>query len=207
MNRAFNRVLVAVIIVCGSWAASTVRADDMVDNPRYTAWAKFKPGSTNTLAADMDRHGNKVHIEVKRTLISISDTEAVIETKAVVNVMDHDHEMPATQETIKAKANAEDFKQTGEQSVDAMGKTFKCKVYEAAAKPDATVDRKEVPGTNMQGKKATVYASDDVPGGVVKLETDEPAGKTLTFILTAMDSQITVSVFDIPASKNRGCQA
>jgi hypothetical protein len=37
--------------------------------------------------------------------------------------------------------------------------------------------------------KATVYISDDVPGGLVRLEGTGKNGKELTFILTGMESK------------------
>ncbi len=186
INRAISRVF-AVAFGMTLAVTATVRADDSA-NPKYAAWSKFKPGSYNTVASDMDAHGSKIHIEVKRTLVSVSDDEVVVETKTTVNVLGHDHEYPGVNQTIKAKIDKEEIKQTGEQDVQAMGKSFKCKVFEASGKTDAPApDKHEVPGSNIEGRKATVYANDDVPGGIVKLETVGADGKTaISFVLTDM---------------------
>ena len=183
-----NRILFAGIVSLTCLAGSSVRADDTAVNPKYTNWAKFKPGSSNTIAADADAPQGKVHIEVTRTLVSVADDELVVSTKTVINIMGNDREMPAMKETIKAKEIKEDIKATGEQDVTALNKTFKCKVYEVTPKPDAEKNTKLVPG--LEGRKTTVYINDDVPGGIVKLESVLKDGKTpITFVLTAMESK------------------
>jgi hypothetical protein len=163
-----------------------VRAGEMIENPKYHAWVKFKPGSNSTVTADMDIQGSKIHISMTRTLISIDDSTAVVETKSTVSVMGHDHAAPARQESIPAKTDKDLITQTGEKDVEAMDKTFKCKVYEAKEDPNAGPTRG---APNPDAMKATVYASDDVPGGLVRLEATQKDGKPLTFILTAMESK------------------
>ena len=65
-----------------------------------------------------------------------------------------------------------------------MGKTFKCKVFEGTGKPATPAPGAKANPTALKG---TIFISDDVPGGLVRLEAIGTDGKTETFILTAMD--------------------
>jgi hypothetical protein len=167
---------------------SAARADDSA-NPKYTAWSNFKAGSSSTVEADMDVQGNKFHISMVRTLVSIDADKAVVAIKSTVNVMGHDHDAPIRTETISAKGNPDSLSPTGEKDVEAMGKTFKCKVFDAKGNPNAVPDRSAGPIGNVDNMKATVYVSDQVPGGLVRLESTTMTGKDLTFVLTAMEAK------------------
>jgi hypothetical protein len=185
-NPISRRVLVAAIFLIGGFSGVTAKADDAAPNLKYTAWAKYKPGSTETIAGDIDSPAGKMHLEMVRTLISVTDDQVVVETKTKMDMGGQTRESPAVKETIKATGDKDEIKQTGEESVDAMGKTFKCKVYEAA-KTDSAPATPAAPGPNMN--KAKVWACEDVPGGVVKLEATGRGGKSITFTLTAMEAK------------------
>ena len=190
MNRVHIR---RALIVCAVTAASffsslPARAGEMKDNPKYQAWAKFKPGSTNTLSTDIEMGPNKIHLDITRKLVSVTDKEIVVETVSTATVMGHDHAQPATTETIPAQTDKDEIKGTGEKEVEAMGKTFKCKVWEAAGSPDSKPAPHAAPGSDMT-QKATVYTSDEVPGGLVKMETAGRAGAPIVFTLSAMESK------------------
>jgi len=188
-HSALARGIVLVgVLALGYFPISSAKADDSAANPKYSAWAKFKPGSFSTVEADMDVQGNKFHITMTRTLVSIDDDKAVVETRSTVNLMGQDHDSPVRTNTIQAKGDAETYKQTGEKEVQAMDKTFKCKVYEAKGNPGAKPD-KTGPAGDVDNMKATVYISEIVPGGLVRLEGVGRTGKGLTFILTAMESK------------------
>ena len=165
------------------------RAGDMVDNHKYQAWAKFKPGSSSTISADIDKAGNKIHLDMTRKLVSLDDDKVVIEVASTVTFMGHDHAAPTRQETYPAKIDKEkvDIKKTGDKEIDAMGKTFKCTVYEATGDPDAPTGRGAV--MNPDNMKATAYISDDVPGGLVRLDGKGQDGKDMTLVLTAMETK------------------
>jgi hypothetical protein len=185
-SRLYRGILVCALAGTPLFAGSAARAGDAVANPKYEAWAKFKPGSSETVSADMEVQASKIHIQMTRTLISIDDNNAVVETKSTVNLMGQDHESPARQETIPAKSDTDQLKQTGEKDIEAMNKTFKCKVYDTKGDPNAKPTRG---APDPESMKATVYASDEVPGGLVRLEAAQKDGKELTFILTAMESK------------------
>jgi hypothetical protein len=183
MKRQF---LVGVILLA-SLCPSALRADDKADNPKYTSWAKFKPGSSSTVAADMEVNGSKYHISLTRTLVSIDADNAVVESKSTMNLLGHDQTMPARQETIPSKIAKDELKETGTKDVQAIGKTFKCRVYETNGGSGAAGAAHSP--ANPESMKASVYMSDDVPGGLVRLEAVGRNGAPLTFILTAMESK------------------
>jgi hypothetical protein len=187
-NQGLGKIFVAGLLLLGG-ITPAARAEDEVANPKYTAWSKFKPGSSNTVSADVDMGGTHVHINVKRTLISVTDAEVVVELKSTVTVMGRDQQGQPIQQTFDAKADKDVITQKGQQDVDAMGKTFKCTVYEATTKEDVKPDPQAKPMPGANAKTATVYTSDDVPGGLVKLETQGQDGKSMVFILTAMEAK------------------
>jgi hypothetical protein len=182
-------ILFSVCFAVGCFSAISARAGDMVDNHKYQVWAKFKPGSSSTIATDMEKGTAKFHLEMTRTLISIDSDNAVVETVSKVTVMGQEHAAPARRETIPVKIDKEkdSIKETGDKDIDAMGKTFKCKVFEATGDPDAPAAHG--PAANPDTMKATVYISEDVPGGLVRLDSNGQDGKAITFILTAMESK------------------
>jgi hypothetical protein len=129
-----------------------------------------------------------------KTLISIDPEKAVVQTQSTVNIMGRDNNAPPRQETISAKGGDESYQSAGEKDVQAMGKSFKCKAYEATRQPAPTPPgvppaAANAPGANAQGAKALVYISDQVPGGVVRLEATGQAGQNMVFILTGMDAK------------------
>jgi hypothetical protein len=181
-------------------AAGSARADDAtaVPSPRYAAWAKCKPGTSATLSGDMDMgQMGKIHTEITRTLVSVTPDAATVTVLSKITMMGTERPGRTRTETIPAKEPPRDMKQTGTVDVEAMGKSYKCKVYEATgaaagqASPVAGRPGMGGPGApagyNPADAKATAYISDDVPGGMVKLEVTGAAGKLVTFVLTAVD--------------------
>lgn len=160
------------------------RADDAAVNPKYMAWSKFKPGSSETFEADIQTQGQRYHIETKQTLVSVSDDEVVVETDSKGTVKGQKPTESTKRERFKAKVGPADLKQIGEKEVAAMGKTFKCKVFEGTGKPTAPAAGAKDDSSALRG---TIYISDDIPGGLVRLDTAGADGKTQTFILTAME--------------------
>jgi hypothetical protein len=178
----------------GLLAATPMRAADDETGLRYKAWAKFKPGSSATLAADISFNANQnnvtAHMEMTRTLKSVTDDQVEIEVVTKMDVMGHSQTSPPRIENIKADESSKDVKELDKQSVDAMGKTFSCKVYELSGDQASSV-APTGPGAhpNPGSGKATIYANEDVPGGIVKIDATGREGKQVTFLLTAMDAK------------------
>ncbi len=80
-----------------------------------------------------------------------------------------------------AKVEAQEVKDLGRQDVRAMGRTFKCEVYQMK---DDTVAGKERPW----GGKAKVWVCPEVPGGVVKWDVNpqytQPSGQNVVIVYT-----------------------
>jgi hypothetical protein len=180
VNRAHQFLLVLWLLAL---SCPLARAEDSVANPKYLAWSKFKPGSSETFEADIQSQGTRYHIQTTQTLVSLSDDAAVVETVSTATVQGQKPNQSTKRETFKARAGPTDLKQLGEKEVDAMGKTFKCKVFEGTGKPAAAAN------ANPTAMKGTIYISDDVPGGLVRLDAVGADGKIQTFILTAMDAK------------------
>jgi hypothetical protein len=136
---------------------TAARADDAkVENPMCTAWNKCDAGTSVTMEADFDPgNGQKVHMTGTDTLKE--KTADGVKVDSVADVAGDKHE---DSHTYPAKVDAADCTDTGKtEDVKAMDKTFKCKVYEMSG---ACVGQ---PGET----KATVYMSDEMPGGAVKV--------------------------------------
>jgi hypothetical protein len=179
-----NRNFISSIMGALLTACVVARADDSAQNPKYLAWSKFKPGSSETFEADIQTQGQRYHIETKQTLVSVTDDEVVVETLSKGTVKGQRPTESSKRETFKADAGATDLKLIGEKEVTAMGKTFKCKVFEGTGKSSTpAAGAKESPAA----LKGTIYLCDEIPGGLVRLDTAGPDGKTQTFILTGVE--------------------
>jgi hypothetical protein len=158
-------------------APSTMPATGMTtDDPRFGAWKKFKVGSSATIAGNITMQGVEEHVEQTQTLTDVKADSVTVEDKITMTAMGNSQAMPPQSETIKAKTDKMGLKLTGEKDVEAAGKTYKCKVYEMAAKPD-----------QLGGAKGTFYTNDDVPGGTVEMDITDKTGAVKTFKLTGCD--------------------
>jgi hypothetical protein len=168
MMRKLTVAVVALLSVC-----LTVRADEpaKTDNPLYTGWAKYKEGSSMTMEVTMPATAATPAktMTVKSTLKSLTADTATIESTDAAN-----HTFTRK---IPAKITAGDTKQAGEEDVAAMGKTFKCTVCEMKAVADG----------ESGDDTATVYLSDEVVGGMVKLVAPGPGGSKIEVKLTSSD--------------------
>jgi len=182
-RRSLFTVLGFVWLILALEFSAAARADDSTPNPKYLAWSKFNPGSSETFEADIQNQGQRYHIQTRQTLLSVADDQVVVETVSTGTLKGQKPTVSTKRETFKSKTVPTDLKLIGEKEVPAMGKTFKCKVFEGTGKPATAAGAKDDP-TAM---KATIYLSDKIPGGLVRLDTAGPDGKTQTFILTATE--------------------
>ena len=146
-----------------------------VDNPQYALWSTFRPGSSATMAGDLDAGAmGKVHLEVTQTLQSVAPDAITLSqaTRLTLSGQPQPARPPAKQ-VIPAKQAAADMTPAGTADVQALGKTFSCRVYDV--------------GRAGGGPKGTAYVASGVPGGVVKLVLVGPNGRSLTFVLSATD--------------------
>lgn len=179
--------LMPVILLAGTRIA---RAEDLVDNPQYASWAKLKPGSSITLTTDTAAMGQQVKTEMVQKLSELTPDQAVIEVVMSVEAMGTKQARPPQKVSIKAKVPKDqadrtrlpegmkgESKELPDETVDAMGKSYTCKVTEFSG---------VISGMNAKGK---IWRNDDVPGQVVKSQvtTEGAMASTSTTTLSAMD--------------------
>ncbi len=142
------------------------------ENYDYTRWAKFKPGTVMIVrtTTEKDGHPDKSVEVVTSTLISLAEEEAVVESSQQgtrfdgVNLDTRPLKLPVKryfylQEPLKADAS----KDRRSEQITVAGKTYQARVVTGKSSNEAgEVD-------------TTVWASDDVPGGLLKSITRIPA--------------------------------
>ena len=179
-RRRLAAALVLVVAVSATAGTATAApppatAPAKVDNPQFSLWAYCKPGTSVTLAGDVDNGPQgKVHLEVTQTLASVNADGAVVSEATRYLTQGKTVNGPAHPQPVPARADAGTVRPAGTADVQAMGRTFACRVYDLA--PPA-------PG----GARATAYFSPDVPGGTVKLVLTGANGRSITFLITALD--------------------
>jgi hypothetical protein len=166
---------------------STSAFAEMVENPAYANWAKFKVGTSLTYSSEMQMQGMNMKSEMTQKLATLDADKAQIEMKMRANNMD----MPPQTITIPAKVEKTqvqpepalppgmkgEVKVLGKEKLSVAGKELECQVVQFTSEQD---------GQKLTGKS---WTSEQVPGGLVKTETTLPgdgAGRN-TMTLTAMD--------------------
>src|SRR5262249_37666404 len=148
--------------------------DEMVENPKYKMWAKFKPGATavhtekNVLKGEdkADFPGGVDEKTIYYTLLSSSKDRVIVRCVVIENEHLGTVEAAPTKITYPAKIKKSNLEAVLEEfgakikdekeTVKAAGKDLECKVVEGKVK---------------KGEDAFEYKfcfSDDVPGGLVK---------------------------------------
>jgi len=185
MKRTVKTLLAAVLVM---GAGSLCYGADQIDNPTYKAWSKFKPGTSATMKMESDAGGMKSETETTTTLVELNADKAVVETKMSMNAGGQKMDMPAQKTDVPAKLDKPpeaaapntpkpEVKESTEEVEIPGGKKVKAKVTET--KSDA----------NGMKTVSKVWMSDEVPGGMVKMETtmDGTVKGTTTMKLTACD--------------------
>jgi hypothetical protein len=188
MRRMLSMVASGCLLLAGSALAG------QVENPQYTQWAKFKPGTSTTIATSSDAGGQSSKMETKTTLKEVTPDKVVIESAMSMEAGGQKMDMPAQSQEIKKmmdeapatpsapNAPAESPKpqtKESEETVSIAGGSYKCKVTES------TVD---VGGSKTVSK---TWTSDEVPGSLVKMEatSDGPVKSTTKMELKAFDKK------------------
>lgn len=151
------------------------------DNPDYTAWAGFKVGSNRTLSGMVRAGPLRIEVQTTYTLREVTADHVVVESRTTTDFGQGQRVGKPVRETEDAKVEAQEVKDLGEENVQALGRTFKCEVYQMK---DDTVDGTERPW----GGKAKVWVCADVPGGVVRWDVSpqntKPSGQDALIVYT-----------------------
>ena len=145
--------------------APTTAPAATVDNPQFANWNRFNVGSNSTLTTNIETGGQKIATESTNTLVEKGADKVVVEVSGTMEVAGKRNAIPAQKQTIPAKIDSQSINKVAGEKIDAAGKTFDCAVYEMVNPDPAQKDA-----------KAKVWISDEVPGGVVKLEANMPQG-------------------------------
>jgi hypothetical protein len=168
MRRTIRALLAIGILVVFLPLPATGGDEEMVDNPMYTAWAKFKPGATVTLSEHTTYSGdtNPVpdHKLITYTLQSVSPDKVVVravtveqEALGTVESAATKHSYPAKlKKSYLAKAAPELQAKKGEESIKWKDKELECKTLSGSYKKE---------GDEVEFK---FWVNDSVPGGFVK---------------------------------------
>jgi hypothetical protein len=186
----FSSLMVACAFLVSFALAGAARADDtMSDNPAYQSWAKFKPGTMVRYSTDANAAGNMSSTEITQTLKDINPDKATIEVKMSMVMAGNKTDLPATTHEIAAKIKKADpaatqtadapKTETSTEDVQAAGKTYSCK------KTTITLD------ANGMTTKATTWTCDDVPGTMVKMESESTGAMSMStkMMLTDFEPQ------------------
>lgn len=160
--------LVAFVAIGGS-----ATAQDTVDNPTYASWAKHKVGTIVVLKSTTSSAMFMSETTITMKLLEVTADKVVIETAGKSKLAGMDVELPPSKqdypksiplakgvkkEDVAAGRPAGTTKE-GTETMKVGGQDVKAKWYEYEVK------------ANGSDVKAKMWLSDDVPGGLVKMES------------------------------------
>ena len=173
MNRlasARTRVAAGILFAAASSFAGTTRpaGDGKVDNPIYSMFAKCRPGSTAAYAVTAVSRNGKRTQTLAFTLKGVTPDAATLTMAFTVP----DRPGGQTSEiSVPAKMSAEFAwpAPSGREDVTAAGRAFRCRVYVMRGPLPFASYRGDQPRPTADNK---LWGSDDVPGGLVKVQSD-----------------------------------
>jgi hypothetical protein len=178
MFRPRKLAALGAVLICFAFIAIAHADDDMIDNPAYQSWAKFKAGTWVEYQTDSEAAGSKNAIVTTQTLKELTPEKATIVIQSSMVVAGKKMDMPAQTQELTAKikrppaapAATGDAPKTdqGTEDIKVDDKTFSCKWTQVT--------------TEQNGMKTTskTWTSDDVPGSVVKIESESSGSMTST---------------------------
>jgi hypothetical protein len=167
----FTRLFAALVVLA---LAGHAAAQDTIDNPEFANWSKFKKGTSVTLKSTSEVMGMATEVLLTTTLVEAGADKLVIETATVTKVNGMEFKMPGMKRDVTktltlpkglkkeevAAGKPPGTLEEGAETLKVAGTEVKTKWYKYTA---------EVDKTKTEGK---TWMSDDVPGRVVKSETN-----------------------------------
>lgn len=145
---------IVVLLFCA------VAPAEEISNPAYEAWAKFKPGASTRVIGSTKTMGMETTLEINTKLLEVEADQVTLEVAASITMNGNKMDQPAQKQQVKARVQKADVPApAGEEQVTINGTTYNCKVYAMTRTQD---------GTTISAKS---WMSDQVPGGVVKIES------------------------------------
>jgi len=157
-----NILATLVAFTCVAAALASPAGAEEIDDPQYTFWAKFKPGSFSTTATETDGGGHKMMVQMTCTLMETTGEKVTLEIKTQNTAEGHVMPERTVKKDVAAKrikpANFSIKKSNDATDVAAGAKTYACQLTE------------ETQGSML----IKTWNSEKVPGGVVKMEMTAP---------------------------------
>ena len=144
-------------------------------NPEYDYWSNHKVGSWVKFKMEADQGGQKVQVDMTRTLSELTKEKAVIEQKQKVTVGGVAQPEGTEKEDVPADndPNPTKIEKEGDEEITVNGKKMKCHWIE---------------GTQKEGK-VKFWVTKEVPGGVVKAEMSPMAGLVIKVEATGWEKK------------------
>lgn len=166
---------------------------ELVDNPAYQHWAKYKAGTFTTYKMTMEVPGMPAGMAgqshtLTNKLVEITPEKATVETSMAMGIPGAPNR--SSKQVIPAKIEKEkvedaDFKSNNPQAKDIKVKDIKTGTDKVDVKGETldTVTREATIESSQEGEtmvaKTKVWTTDKVPGGLVKMETNAEKPMTM----------------------------
>ncbi|HRK32090.1 MAG TPA: hypothetical protein PLD59_13555 [Tepidisphaeraceae bacterium] len=173
----------AFVLSCSACVAlAQAAATELVANPLFTAWANQKLGTIVVHSGSSKNIGLEVFIETVTTLESIAADEVTLRVEQTVTEAKKDPVKSRFTQTIASKVHPDQARLLANGvEVTVGGNTYLCAAYESVKVVGESGGATTVPSVPF-GISHRQFMSDQVPGGIVKIEahTDGPiAMKTI----------------------------
>jgi len=158
----------------------TTVPEEIVENPFYLAWVKYKPGTTVEFELKTDAVGQQMTTHITQRLVEVSPEKVVVDVEARIDVPGVPNPPQPQKQTktflpgvpksealrsLRPPGAVGDPIDAAAETVHAAGKEIACTVT-------------EFPGHNGTGEgKAKAWRSPQIPGGMVKMESASPVMK------------------------------
>ena len=160
--------------------SATTVPEEIVENPFYLAWVKYKPGTTVEFELKTDAVGQQMTTHITQRLVEVSPEKVVVDVEARIDVPGIPNPPQPQKQTktflpgvpksealrsLRPPGAVGDPIDAAAETVHAAGKEIACTVT-------------EFPGHNGTGEgKAKAWRSPQIPGGMVKMESASPVMK------------------------------
>lgn len=177
-----KRMMLALCAVLLVSTAARAQEAEMVENPQYAAWKSHAVGTSVSLSMDMSMAGMNMQQKAKQTLKSVADDQIIVEMEVEFMGQQNKQEVPIPAKVKKGNELLPEgvegtAKVTGREKVTVAGKEYDCEVVEIEGQQE---------GNKMKGK---VYRTNDIPGGVAKVEMsgEMPGGQSMTMTMVVTE--------------------
>ncbi len=185
MKSIFIRCIPVILAVL--WLTASIASAELVDNPYYLHWARFKPGSYVTTKATTKVASMTNESEQTYTLKSITPQKAILETRMTVIAGGNRTAMPPS--TMEIPAKVEKGKAVSVTDTKANGKVIGqgeevLTINDKKVKTKWVKSMAEYSGTKSE---VTLWTSDDIPNMTAKSINQSSGASQMTMEQIVID--------------------